>query len=396
MLSFILVLAALQQEAPAPVFRDTVVPLPSPTGPHQVGTSTAYLVDNTRRDSEFPEGRPITLQLWYPAPAGGSATAPYLEETGFDAMLLRIQYYTIDSMALSAWASVKTHARRDAPPSNGHFPLVTFSVGLGLARANYTSIAEEMASHGYIVALVESPLAGTMMLPSGREVMDTNGLYQTATAHRAGVASWSADVRYTLDRLERRELPSPSARVAETIDWQRVGAAGHSSGGLVAITTCEEDRRVRACVDLDGGMASPEQEPMAEFVPRGVTKSTLLLRSRPVYTDADFARRGITREQWEKRGEGGRIALDLLTKRSHGMLWIGGVEGTGHMSFSDAPFVMASAITRFGGKIIEPRRGLLVITTAMRAFFDQEFGTNPGALEEASRRFPELSIAQSH
>ncbi|MEO8296126.1 MAG: hypothetical protein ABI613_11475 [Gemmatimonadota bacterium] len=395
MLHLILALLSTQQEVPAPVFADTVLPLPAPTGRHSVGTTTAYLVDSTRTDGNFPGGRPITVQLWYPALHDESQASSYLQEPGLPSLLLRIQYYGIDSAALGAWPTILTHSRVNPPPDRGPFPLITFSVGLGLIRANYTTLAEELASHGFIVALVETPLAGTMISQDGREIMDTIGITETPAGHRAAVVTWSRDVRFALDQMQLQQLPGESGRVARVIDWGHVGAAGHSSGGLVAIATCEADERVRACVDLDGGMASPSQEPMADFVSHGVTKPTLLLRSRPIYGDADFARRGITRAQWEKRGEGGKIALDSLIQRSHGNLRVGGVAGTGHMSFTDAPFVMASTITRFGGMIIAPNRGLLVISSAVRAFFDEEFSIRPGAMAEVTQRFSELTIENS-
>jgi hypothetical protein len=145
-------------------------------------------------------------------------------------------------------------------------------------------------------------------------------------------------------------------------------------------------------VNLDGGVASPEQEPMADFVSKGTTKPTLFLRSQPIYSEADFAKRGLTREQWEKRGEGGRIAFDSLVARSRGPLWKASVAGTGHMSFSDAPFVMPSTISRFGGKIIDPQRGLVVITSVMRAFFDRELGGTGEDLAKLSIRYPEVTI----
>jgi pimeloyl-ACP methyl ester carboxylesterase len=168
--------------------------------------------------------------------------------------------------------------------------------------------------------------------------------------------------------------------VAATIDWSKVGAAGHSIGGLVAIATCQRDARVRSCANLDGGVASPDREPLADFVATGITTPALFLRSQPVYSDADFARRGMTRAQWEKRGEGGKLALDSLIARSRGPVWMAGIRGTGHLSFSDAPFVMSSAITRFGGKVIDPAVGLHLIAATLRAFFDQEFNGWPDRL----------------
>jgi hypothetical protein len=183
--------------------------------------------------------------------------------------------------------------------------------------------------------------------------------------------------------------------VAESIDWTRVGAAGHSSGGLVAIAACEADARVRVCVDMDGGLAGPDKEPLADFVARGASKPTLVLRSQPLYDDTTFARRGITREQWAKQGEAGRIALEEFVERSRGPVRVAYVAGTGHFSFTDAPFVMPSAITRFGGRIIQPERGWLVITTVLRTYFDTELAGRGDGLATLTVRFPELTVSSA-
>jgi hypothetical protein len=222
-------------------------------------------------------------------------------------------------------------------------------------------------------------------------ISDTAGRYGEPAGHRRGVEEWSRDISVALDRLQSNH--PVVARVAAIIDWSRVGAMGHSTGGLVAIAACERDARLRACVNMDGGVAGPNQEPMADFVAKGVTKPTLFLRSQPLYDDTTFARRGMTREQWEKRGEAGRLALEALAEKSHGVLTTAFVAGAGHFSFSDGPFVMPSSISRFGGRIIKAPRGWIIITSALRAWFDDTLGDTGGGLAPLTRTFPELTIA---
>ncbi len=281
------------------------------------------------------------------------------------------------------------------PVARGKFPLIAFSVGQGVIRASDTSITEELASHGYIVALVESPLQGEMVLPSGREISDSAGRFGDPASHVRGVASWSRDISWVLDRLARNAPPSVT-QVAHAIDWRRIGAAGHSSGGLVAAQTCESDHRVRACVNLDGGVGGPNREPMAEFVSHGVTTPILFARSQPLYNDTTLTRRGMTREQWVQRGAGGRMAYDSLAARSRDSLTVAFVAGTGHFSFSDAPFVMSNAITRFGGRIIAPYRGWEIITSTLIAYFDEHLNGARGALAAAAARFPEPTLERRH
>ena len=372
--------------------KETVTALPKPTGRFPVGTTVVYLTDSTRSDTDFPAGRPINVQLWYPASSNAGTIAPYLIDQGLAASMLRNQYYGVDSAALRAWATLSTNSRRDAQPAAGKHTLIAFSVGLGVARANYTSIAEELASQGMIVAAVESPLQGFMVLPNGKEVIDTTGRYGETAAHRQGVAAWAKDISFALDRLSAGRVPAPAGRVAGTIDWTRVGATGHSTGGLVAIAACESDARVKVCVNMDGGVAAPDKQPLADFVSAGVTKPTLLLRSQPLYDDTTLARRGMTREQWEKRGEVGNQTLAEFIGRARAPLRHASVAGTGHFSFSDAPYVMPSAITRFGGRIIRPERGRTIITTVLRMYFENEFAGRGDGLDALRGQFPELTL----
>jgi len=332
---------------------ETMLPLPSPGKP--IGTRIAYLL--APPDSAFPKGRPVTIQLWYPTTTKGKK-ARYLADRGLDRALVDNGYYGIDSTTLKAWSKLTTHSVLNARPATGRYPLVTFSVGLGVIRANYTTLAEEIASRGAIVALVESPLAG-LMVRDDRVVMDTTADLERPDVHRARVHQWADDVRFALDHL---------GDIQPLVDRQRIVAAGHSSGGLVAIDAAERDERIARAVDLDGGLTTPEGEPLADFVAKGVTKPALLLLSKPLYSDEDLAKRGMTRAQWLARAGVGGAAFDSLKARSTGEVTVARLAGTGHFSFSDAPFVMPSTISRFGGTPIEPRKGLGAIVDAIFAF----------------------------
>ena len=359
-----------------------------------MGTSVAYLNDSTRRSSELADGRPISLQLWYPATARTGRTASYLFEPQLAATLESRGYYGVDSTTVAAWNVLPTHAVLDARITSGRHPLVTLSVGLGVIRANYTSIAEELASHGYVVALVESPQAGVLVRPNGGVVTDTTSRLDTAARHRQAVDDWARDVSFALDHLQSRRPPGNLHRIGRAIDWRHVGAIGHSSGGLVAVAVCQGDARVRACVDMDGGLVTPAAEPLASFVETGVSKPMLILRSQPLYSDADFARRGITRAQWEQRGDADRQAFSDFVTRSRAPVWRIRLAGTGHFSFSDAPFVMPSAVTRFGGTFVEPIRGLHIVGATLREFLERAPADPTWDGHDLATRYPELTITR--
>src|SRR6476661_692814 len=115
----LLALAAHASASHAQTLADTVVPLPAPRASDAVGTAFIPLTDTTRRDAEFSGGRPIMVQLWYPAAHARGPIAPYLFDRGLAAELLRGPYYGLDTATLSRWPALQTHAVVDAPVAAG-------------------------------------------------------------------------------------------------------------------------------------------------------------------------------------------------------------------------------------------------------------------------------------
>jgi hypothetical protein len=67
------------------------------------------------------------------------------------------------------------------------------------------------------------------------------------------------------------------------------------------------------------------------------------------------------------------------------------LKGTGHLSFSDAPWVMPSTITRFGGDPIAPDRGHKIIAACLAEFLDASVRNNrPTEPTKECRAFPEI------
>jgi hypothetical protein len=68
------------------------------------------------------------------------------------------------------------------------------------------------------------------------------------------------------------------------------------------------------------------------------------------------------------------------------------INGAGHMSYSDAPFVMPDTINRFGGRIINAGRGFEIMTNYIRDFFDKYLeGKRSGLLDGAGTPYAEVS-----
>ncbi|MFD7033539.1 alpha/beta hydrolase family protein [Streptomyces sp. NPDC059917] len=225
-----------------------VLRLPAPTGPHPVGVRKVHLTDPDRTDPWVGGVRELMLTVLYPARSvRGFSRAPQLtpgearEFTGLAPLVHRglPEPGTVD------WGAVLTHGYEGAPPLPGRRPVLVYSPGGGDSRTLGTTLAEDLASHGRVVVLVDHPGdASQVELPTGMRTTVLMGPPDPAT-FRTMVDTRIADLRLVLDRLG--DLP-----LAPFADPRRIGFYGHSAGGTAAVYAARRDRRVGAVANLEG------------------------------------------------------------------------------------------------------------------------------------------------
>ncbi|WP_041823653.1 alpha/beta hydrolase family protein [Streptantibioticus cattleyicolor] len=253
------VLAAVPASAAAPVAasetRERPAQLPRPTGPYAVGREILHLVDEHRQDPWVPSAGPrqLMVSMYYPARPGTGGPAPYMTIDAARMMLqMKLPGTTVPPELVSG---TRTWSRTGARPEHGRFPLVVLSPGFTMPRTELTSLAEELTSRGYVVALVDHTYenSGTTF-PDGRTL--PCAICDKPPAGGPGVVAESRakDISFVIDQLTSRH---PAWRYAHLIDARRIGVAGHSLGGDAAVTTMAADKRVRAGVNLDGTMFAP-------------------------------------------------------------------------------------------------------------------------------------------
>lgn len=196
------------------------------------------------------------------------------------------------------------------------------------------------------------------------------------------------DASFVLDRMSSSaKTDSPAVgRFAKRINLARIGMLGHSLGGAAALEACRTDSRFKACADLDGA-------PFGKVKDEGVKRPTLIMRSGPIYSDEDLAKRGRTRQQWEEMGRKGREMWGSFFQKSKNVpIYSVKINGAGHHSYSDAPFGMPDAINRFGGRIIDAQRGFEIMTHYIREFFDKYLsGKRSDLLDGTKSLYTEVS-----
>ncbi|MFI0444403.1 alpha/beta hydrolase family protein [Actinomadura sp. 6N118] len=238
--------------------------LPAPTGKQAIGTTELHLVDKARRDPWVKDKtRELMISFWYPARANTLPRAPYLRPT-VAKLASQAEAFGIFKPGQVDWAGARTHAAEAAPADlrRGPRPVVLYSPGFGVPRAAGTTAVEELVSRGYVVVTMDHTYETSLVeFPGGRVEQQTLPP-QSPARTRTALGTRVADTRFVLDRLaalraghnpdaERRRLPRG---LGAALDLSRVGAFGHSAGGIQAAETMRVDRRLDAGIDLDGTM----------------------------------------------------------------------------------------------------------------------------------------------
>jgi dienelactone hydrolase len=228
------------------------VAVPLPTGPETVGTRVLQLVDSTRQDPFLANGakRELLVRFWYPASLTQACKPADYTST-------RVWAY-FSQLAGGHLPEVITNSCVDAPMTNGVHPMVVFTHGYTGTFTDYTFIAEDLASRGYVVASVDHTYEATAVeFPDGRFVKSRLGSHLGNTWRGDDVTLTFAtlvrlqDLRFVVSELERLNIKAGDP-FAGRLDVSRIAIAGHSLGGTTAFLALEQDARFRAAIILDG------------------------------------------------------------------------------------------------------------------------------------------------
>ena len=214
-----------------------------PSGPYPVGVLDRVMIDPARTNlyRYTPKTNAFMVTIFYPAEAPAAGTIP----ASMWPRRIASDPAVYSMLGLDArWAKLFTaafgHHYRDAAlaASPKPFPVLFFSHGLSF-RLAYSQMAEELASHGYVVIAPDHSDCFASEFPDGRYLVgnspDNAGRFK--------------DMEFLVDEIVR--MNAEDFFLAGRLNLERMGIYGGSYGGIAA-EMCRRDERLKCVALVDG------------------------------------------------------------------------------------------------------------------------------------------------
>ncbi len=348
--------------------------LPNPSGKYFVGTEYLSFTDSSRKelfDNNLEKYRDITAQVWYPTDVEPENGSPYF----YNADLI-IKYFDFPEI----FREIETNSSRGAAVSQKEkeYPVLIFNHGWGEHYAQNTILMEELASHGYIVfsiahhyeckfsfypdgKLLPMDIKSRRFLQIWQEMQKSEALKllnkmdsltnideqkQTFKELSNDLTKslnetpkyWTEDISFFINNLKNINLKNELCK--GKLDLNRIGVFGMSMGGIATTETCISDNRVKAGINIDGGLIGSE-------VNETIKTPFMFLNS-------------------EKYLQYGKLFTNMIQKDGYSL----SVKNTRHYNFTDYSLYKIKNIEFLLGTI-EGEETIKIMNKMVLAFFDK-------------------------
>jgi dienelactone hydrolase len=373
------------------------IALPAPTGPYAVGRQSFHWIDHSRKESltDTPDDdRELMVHIWYPAePATKMVGSPYIPK-------LSLVKSGLDDSQYSILSTVQTHTFANAKllRARRRYPVLIFSHGNQMSSFLYTVYIEDLASNGYVVATIDHPYEAIFtVFPDGRVTSYSEDKRPKSDAPsfpehlmrylRQRIDERAADIVFVIDQLVALDADRSSQFNAK-FDSTHIGVIGHSNGGIAAAQACQMDKRLKACINLDGRAAAG---PFYSNADGSGPIQPFMYLAKPLrdLTDKELADQKITRDQFQnERAKTLDRENDLMRSVKAGSYRVI-IKGATHESFSDEPLLLPVTGSGAPGN----QRMVKVVRGCILAFFDSYLrDKKPGGLDRMSDQYPEVTV----
>lgn len=225
---------------------------PPPGGPFHVTWENSELVDNSRADP-FNASHPRRLMISRFTPVPKSTCeklcrVPYMtpEMAGLEEEIYKAAFPDLEWLnGIFRSLEVQVCCKQDRTPKK-KFPTILFGPGHNTTRTLYTGTAQQIASMGYEIVVIDHPYeTDIVQFPNGDIIF--GGRVGSNPEDKEdivlGLDIRAQDVTFILD----------------TLNLNKTVYMGHSYGGASAAHTLPKDLRLVSGVNLDGAMWSDVQ-----------------------------------------------------------------------------------------------------------------------------------------
>jgi pimeloyl-ACP methyl ester carboxylesterase len=316
--------------------------LPTPTGVFQVGVRDFILQGkNKEKYSEINERRKIAVHLFYPSRKSGNIHFDYFDGLSVPySQELAVNMGVSSSVILKKIEIVKTNTFIDVTPEVLANPkIIIFSHGFFNSPWIYTSLFEELASHGYYIFALAHPYGAAVTNIDGKVIKCARDLIpilrpNAFNFYEKEVFYWLEDFKCTIDHIRDGFFSN------YLMNSKQIYTMGHSFGGCVASYAAQLES-VKAGIDLDGPIfGSPEIDKPHLFLLGDISKT-----SPPPTTDL-LERIGMSRDDFAYLMTFlGSSAKDCFNKCTSPHKYFERIAGADHMSFSDHNFIFSSDLS---------------------------------------------------
>ncbi|MFD0697631.1 alpha/beta hydrolase family protein [Paenibacillus sp. GCM10027628] len=361
--------------------RNKTVILPKPTGQFAVARIGYDWIDDSRNEAySETKGtkRKLSIWIWYPTDLNKNAKKTDYFPDKWETIQEKDSGFPY---LQQNFRTINTNSFQDVPLSTRQttYPLIVFEPGMGNIVFSYTTLAENLASQGYIVVGINPTYSSRFVVFSDESVayrtpegtIPENNLTdeQMNEVGSKLIKTWTEDMRFAVNKFVEMNSVQGSMWTGH-MDTENIGTLGHSFGGAAAAESCLLDNRIKAGIDIDGYLYGVEKNPEKPF---------MFIMSQHQQNESYFQ-------------EFSKIQGVYNGLKKDGYLVE--ISKAAHASFLDNAIFFSpilKAVGVFG--TIDGERGLRITNAYITAFFDKYLkNINSNFLKQKPSEYPEVKI----
>jgi pimeloyl-ACP methyl ester carboxylesterase len=336
-----------------------------PTGPYNTSLITAELIDHNRSDPFAPTNcsRSIMISVFNPIIPGSCSPmlVPYMDPVTAPFEDARLTQYGLPD-GLFESLTLRTCKLNHQSHHNSNFPVIIFSPAAGTSRLFYSAMAQQVASSGYRVIMIDHPYdADIVTFPGNITVLGIEFLDNQIPLL---VDTRAKDISFVLDQLSQLAVTKTLfPGLTGGIDVSKAGVYGHSLGGAAAAQAMLFDKRLVAGINLDGSM-------FGNVVLKGLSRPFMLFAhaGKNITTDPTWEEIWPKLTGWKREfilGESAHytfsdLSVVLKTLGFEGMLPSEASEILGTLDGSRAIEVVTTYVATFFNFVLKGRRNVIL------------------------------------